>query len=54
MRAGFDAVKEYSTDVDVEVGIQFTNAGRAGDVDLGEIVANHVDAGKYQTHFCAN
>ncbi len=38
--------QEVSRNVEAEPGIQLPNTGRAGDIDLGEIVADHVEAGK--------
>src|SRR5690606_37816739 len=43
-RPGLDGVEQQPGDVDAELGVQLAHAGRAGDVDLGEVVADDVQA----------
>src|SRR3546814_14668979 len=43
-RAGFDRVEKHAGDIQPELRIQLADARRAGDVDLGEVVADHVQA----------
>src|SRR3546814_5153490 len=42
--AGFDRVEQHPGDVEPELRILLADARRAGDVDLGEVVADHVQA----------
>src|SRR3546814_4631754 len=44
--AGFDRVEQHPGDVEPELRIQLADARRAGDVDLGEVVADHVQGGE--------
>src|SRR5438477_927771 len=41
-----DGGDQLSSDIDVELPIEFTNSRRARDVDFGQIVADHVEARK--------
>src|SRR5215471_2912461 len=47
-----DRVDQLSSDVDAVLAIQLTNSGGARDVDLGEVVADHVEA-REQHALCA-
>src|SRR5690606_26267359 len=42
----FDRVEQSISDIDAELPIQFTYSRRARDVDLGEVVADHVEPGE--------
>src|SRR3546814_13078943 len=48
-RAGFDRVEKHAGDIQPELRIQLADARRAGDVDLGEVVADHVQADEAPT-----
>src|SRR5690606_25862877 len=39
----FDRVEESGSDVNAELPIQFTDSGRARDMDLGDVVADHIE-----------
>jgi hypothetical protein len=43
-----DARKQFGADVKTEIAVEFTDAGRAGNVNFGDIVADNVDADKQQ------
>src|SRR3546814_3782127 len=43
-RAGFDRVEKHAGDIQPELRIQLADARRAGDVALGAVVADHVQA----------
>ena len=43
-QARFDRVEQQAGDVEAVLRIEFADAGRAGDVDLGQVVADHVQA----------
>src|SRR5690606_10686337 len=43
-RAALDGVEQQAGDVEAELRVEFADAGRAGDVDLGQPVADHVQA----------
>src|SRR5690606_26577194 len=42
--AGFDHVEQVGADVEPELCVQLADAGRTGDVDFGQPVADHVQA----------
>src|SRR5690554_4541954 len=44
----FDAVHQFSTDIGAVGRVNFANAGRAGDVDLGQVITDHVQTDKQQ------
>src|SRR5690606_23280248 len=46
--AAFDGIEQQAGDVDAELRVELADAGRAGDVDLGEPVADDVEA--HETH----
>jgi hypothetical protein len=43
-RVSFDCVEQHAGDVQPELRVQLADAGRAGDVDLGQPVADHVQS----------
>ena len=46
--AGLDGVPDAGLEADAVEAVDLLNAGRRGDVDLGEVVADHVDADENQ------
>src|SRR5690606_14195465 len=44
----FDAIHQFSADIRIEGCIDLADAGWAGHVDLGEVVADHVQADEQQ------
>jgi hypothetical protein len=46
-----EGVHEVSGYVQIKLRIQFSNAGRTGDVDLGQVIANDINADKVQPTF---
>ena len=53
MRASLcrQAIHELSRDVQAVELVELADAGRAGDVDLGEVIADHIEADEIQTAF---
>ena len=44
----FYAIEKISTDIEVKLVIEFADAGWAGNIDFGDIIANDIDADEYQ------
>ena len=50
-RVNNEGVDEVTGNIQTKLRIQFSNAGRAGDVDFGQVIANNIDADKVQPTF---
>src|SRR5690606_28844717 len=51
-RPALDRVEQQAGDVEAELSVQFADAGGAGDVHLGQVVADHVQA--HEAHAAAD